>query len=199
MMTSLHLNNRQTFWAWARATWLGWVLGVPSIIVLALLGEAVGIGGAQVLVGAGMGAGLGLMQSRALRGVLPRPVLWFWSCALGLALPFLVADLAKVAEWNITYSLYICVALGGLIVGIWQALLLRPRFFNTVWWVVASVAGWAAASGMAAAADSLSRSHSVRGLAGALLYLGIVASGGLVLGFFTGVARAWLLRHKLAT
>ena len=35
---------------WLRATWLGWILGVPLILVLALAGEAVGIGGAQVLV-----------------------------------------------------------------------------------------------------------------------------------------------------
>ena len=46
--------------AWLRATVAGWLLGVPLIVALALLGEAVGVGGAQFLVGVGMGAGLGL-------------------------------------------------------------------------------------------------------------------------------------------
>ena len=199
MMNVIPLYNRQAFWSWTRATWVGWVLGVPCVVVLALLGEALGIGGVQVLVGAGMGTGLGFMQSRALRGVLPKPRLWFWSCAFGLALPFLAFDLAKAAEWKITYSLYVCVVLGGLIVGIWQALILRTRFHNTVWWAIASVVGWSATSGMAALSESLSRSHSLRGLGGALAYLGIIASGGLILGLITGVPRVWLLRHKPAS
>ena len=53
---------------WVRATWLGWLLGIPLIVVLALLAEGVGVGGAQVCVGAGMGLGVGFMQRRALDG-----------------------------------------------------------------------------------------------------------------------------------
>ena len=79
---------------WLRATALGWLLGVPLIVALALLGEAVGIGGAQFLVGAGMGAGLGLTQGRVIRTVLPGSAPWFWSCVLGLAVPFAAVDVA---------------------------------------------------------------------------------------------------------
>jgi hypothetical protein len=90
-------------------------------------GEAViGIGGVQVLVGLGMGTGVGLLQGRALRAVLGRTGPWAWSSALGLALPFLVTDVAAAAKSGVPYSLPRCVALGGLIVGSWQALLLRP-------------------------------------------------------------------------
>jgi len=39
--------------SWLRATWLSWILGMPCIVLLALLGEALGLGGKQVLVGAG--------------------------------------------------------------------------------------------------------------------------------------------------
>lgn len=46
------------------------MLGIPFVAALALLGEAVGIGGIQVLVGLGMGAGIGWMQGRLMRGVL---------------------------------------------------------------------------------------------------------------------------------
>ena len=171
---------------WLRATWLGWILGVPLILVLALAGEAVGIGGARVLVGLGMGTGVGLLQGRAIRSVVGRAGPWVWSSALGLALPFLVADVANTARWVVTYSLYWCVAVGGLIVGSWQALLLRPRFTGPLWWVAGSTVGWSLAAATAAVADLLRQTGSLRGLGGAAVYLGTVMAGGLVLGMITG-------------
>jgi hypothetical protein len=33
--------DRKLFVSWIRNTWLGWLLGIPIIIVLALIGEAV--------------------------------------------------------------------------------------------------------------------------------------------------------------
>src|SRR5262245_14229103 len=62
--------DRSPLLSWVGATCVGWLLGVPIIFVFALIGEAVGIGGTQVLVGAGMGAGIGLMQALALRRLL---------------------------------------------------------------------------------------------------------------------------------
>lgn len=195
-MSKHNMGDRQIFVQWVRATWVGWILGIPLIIVLALIGEAVGIGGAQVLVGVGMGTGIGLMQGRAIRGVLQRAAPWFWSCAVGLGVPFLAVDIAKAAGWDFTYSLHVSVALGGIIVGVWQAFLLRPRLRHTGWWVVGSVVGWILASGMVVVADTLSRSHSLRGILGAVAYLGIITGGGLVLGLVTGISLVRLLRHE---
>jgi NhaP-type Na+/H+ or K+/H+ antiporter len=161
-----------------------------------LIGEALGLGGVQVLVGVGMGAGLGLLQGRALRGVLHSFAPWFWSCVVGLGAPFLAWDIAQAAGWEFSYSLYVCVTLGGLIAGIWQAFLLRQRWRGTGWWIVGSVAGWTLAAGMAMAADALSRSRALRGLAGALTYLGMVAGGGLILGLVTGLVLVWLHRRE---
>jgi hypothetical protein len=190
--------DRRLVLQWVRATWLGWLLGIPIIVALALAGEALGIGGAQVIVGAGMGAGVGLMQGRMMRSILPKWGAWVWSCVVGLAAPFLVTDVAKVSGWNVAYVLFVSVAAGGLIVGGWQAIILRARFRKTLWWVVASALGWTLAAGTSAFADSLSRSHALRGLSGALAYLGVVASGGLVLGLVTGVCLAWMFRHQHA-
>jgi len=197
-MSERNISDYRIFVQWVRATWVGWVLGIPLIIALALIGEAIHIGGAQVLVGAGMGIGIGLMQGRAIRGVLGKFAPWFWSCTVGLAVPFLAADIAKAAKWDFAYSLYVSVAFGGLIVGGWQAFLLRSRFHHTGWWIVGSAVGWTLAAGMAAVADSLSRSHSFRGIWGALAYLGIVTGGGLILGLVTGLPLVWLRRHKPA-
>src|ERR1041384_7231917 len=134
--------DRKLFVWWARNTWFGWLLGVPIIIVLALVGEAVGIGGAQALVGAGMGTGIGLMQGRIIRTKLHKSATWIWSCIVGLGLPFLVTDISKVAGWKLPYSLLVLIALGGIIVGGWQALILRSKIRNTGWWIVASAVGW---------------------------------------------------------
>lgn len=182
------------FAVWLKATWLGWMLGVPLVVVMALLGEAIGVGGAQVLVGLGMGTGTGLLQGRAMRVMLGRATPWAWSSALGLALPFLIGDVAGAA-WEVPYSLYWSVTVGGVVVGVWQALLLRTHFAGAGWWVAGSALGWTLAAGAAAAADLLSKAGSSRGLGGAAVYLGTVAAGGLVLGLVTGGAMRRLARR----
>jgi hypothetical protein len=189
--------ERSPFIPWVRATWIGWLLGIPIIVLLALAGEAVGIGGAQSLVGAGMGTGVGWMQARALRGVLLESRSWILSCAIGLAAPFLAVDVSNAAGWSLPYSLFACVALGGFFAGVWQSILLR-RLGRSGWWVAASGLGWALAAGVAAVADAMQRSQSIRGPIGALAYLGVVAAGGLVLGLVTGVCLTWMLRGEPA-
>ncbi len=179
---------------WTRATWVGWLAGVPIIVLFALAGELLGIGGAQALVGAGMGTGVGLSQSRALRGILDRPTTWVWSCAIGLMLPFLAFDLLRVTGHKSVYSVQLAVAVGGIVTGIWQAYLLRTRVRRAAWWVVVSAVGWTLASLAAGTADAMTRGHPIPGITGALLYLGIVAAGGLVLGASTGVGLVRLLR-----
>lgn len=185
--------DQPLFRSWLRATSVGWLLGVPLIVVLALLGEAVGIGGQQWLVGAGMGAGIGLMQGRAIRPLLGRAAPWFWSSAGGLALPFLVTDLSKLTPWSLPYSLYVVVAIGGVIVGGWQALLLRRAASRAGWWVPASLVGWSLAALVAALPDRLLTAQAIRGVPALLLYLGIVATGGVVLGAVSGATLAWLV------
>jgi hypothetical protein len=187
------------FLRWIRATWLGFVLGVPFIAVLALLGEAIGIGGAQGLVGAGLGLGVGFLQARALHGVLDRRGRWIWSSVVGLAVPFLAIDLARLAGWTLPYFLLICIALGGLIAGGWQAAILRTRFQGTAVWILASTGGWALAGALALYADSLSASRALRGGWGALAYLGMISIGGLAVGLVTGVALVSIVRqHRRA-
>ena len=179
---------------WIRATWLGWVAGVPLIAVFALLGEAVGIGGAQVLVGVGMGTGIGIAQGRALRGALDRVTPWALSCAIGLGIPFLVTDVLRVTGHDNHYSLQLAVAFGGIIAGMWQAYLLRRSVTRPARWILASGIGWTLAALAAGSADAFVRSLAIRGLAGAVIYLGIIAVGGLVLGVSTGLALTRMIR-----
>lgn len=177
-----------SFGRWLRVTATGWLIGIPLVIALALLGETVGIGGVQVLVGLGIGAGIGWRQGLAMREVLGKFGPWFWACVISLALPFLAADLANLVSWNVPYFPYSCIVLCGLIVGVWQARLLRARFEQTEWWIAGSVLGWSLAAGLVGLADAMFRARSIRGIWGALLYLGCLAGGGLILGLVTGLA-----------
>jgi len=193
-MTDRNQPNLPSLPQWVRATWGGWLLGIPCLIVLALIGELFGIGDAQVFVGAGIGTGVGILQGCALRPVLPGSAHWFWSCVGGLGAAFLVQDILRAATWGAIPSLQVTVALGGLIVGAWQWLLLRRQFQNTGWWTLASVLGWTLGGATSALADRLFQSRQLHGIWGALTYLGLVGLGGLLLGLITGLALARLSR-----
>lgn len=182
---------------WLRATWLGWILGVLITILAALAGDAVGISGSQTPVGVGMGAGVGIMQARALRKIISGAGAWVWSSVVGLAAPFLVFDVSRAAGFELPYSLYVSVAVGGLAAGLWQAMLLRPAAGNAWMWAVGSTAGWSLAAASAVVADRLPRALSLRGLAGAGTYLAVVLAGGLVLGLVTAVAFVRLDRREM--
>ncbi|HMV48400.1 MAG TPA: hypothetical protein PKD31_11650 [Blastocatellia bacterium] len=189
------------FGGWTCLTAAGWALGIPLIAAMALLGEALGIGGIQVLVGLGMGAGIGWTQGRVMRRLMLRFWPWFWSCVIGLGLPFLAVDLAKLAHRDFPYYPYSCVALGGLLVGLRQAALLRPSFQKAGWqkagwWVAGSVLGWSLAASLVGVADALFRSHSIRGVVGLIVYLGSLVGGGLLLGIVTGAVLVWLRAQK---
>ncbi len=189
------MTQTPSFARWLRATWLGWLLGIPLVVGLALLGESVGVGGAQVLVGAGMGAGVGLLQARALRGVLPAPSRWLWATVAGLAAPFLVTDVANALGGELPYWLYVAVAVGGTLAGAAQSLLLRPHARGKLGWIVASALGWSLAGATAALAEPLSRSSSWSGIVGALAFLGVVALGGGLLGIATAAALVRTLQN----
>lgn len=68
-------SNRRLFTRWVRATFLGWLLGFVVVIVLALAWDMIG-GGAQFMVGVGIGAGVGYMQSRVVGEWADSPRRW---------------------------------------------------------------------------------------------------------------------------
>ena len=191
-MPASHLDQ----WVWR--TWLGWTLGLLLAIVAAMVGDAIGAGESQTLIGVGMGAGVGLLQGRAIRGIISNAKAWTCSSVVGLAAPFLVFDLSRSAGWQLPFSLYISVALGGLGAGVWQSILMRPMVRRAWIWVLGSIAGWSLASASAAVADLLPRALSLRGLASAAAYLAAVVAGGLILGLVTGLVLVRLDRRPVA-
>lgn len=177
---------------WVRMTWLGWMLGIVLTIVAALAGEAVGWSESQAVVGAGMGAGVGIMQGRVFAGFPLSRGAWAVASSAGLAAPFLVFDVLRGAGYEPPYSLYVSVAMGGFTAGFWQSNLLRSTVRRPWMWALGSLAGWSLAAASVAAADRLPKVLSLRGLSGAAIYLAVTLGGGLLLGLVTG-----FLMHRL--
>ncbi len=186
------MEMQQVARRWFWATTKGWWLGIPVVVLLALASDAVGIEGGQAIVGLGMGGAVGWLQRGLLRDRLPGWRRWAWASALGLGLPFAAADLLGALGLGV-YSLPLAAALGALVLGAWQARLLRPWLGDrgTGGWVLACLLGWTLATVAAAEADQLVRSLGLRGLPGALAFLALAAGGGPLLGWITG---GWLRR-----
>jgi hypothetical protein len=172
---------------WVRLTSWGWILGVLLTVLGAAVGDGLGVSGSQTAVGLGMGAGVGIMQRRFMRDAIPNSAAWAISSAAGLAAPFVAVDILRAAGLNLPYSLYACVAIGGLVAGLCQAVLLRRSFAKTWTWVPGSVLGWSIAAATAAGADYLPKALSLRGLAGAGVYLCFALAGGPLLGLVSGL------------
>jgi hypothetical protein len=97
---------------------------------------------------------------------------------IGLALPFVLADLLRFVGNPVPYSLAGYVAIGGVLAGVLQWRLLRPRAgLRTMWWPALTPIGWILAASTVWVAEWLPR--NVPGVLGAGRYLAVVLSGGL--------------------
>jgi hypothetical protein len=106
---------------------------------------------------------------------------------IGLTLAFLLADGLRAMDRESPYAVQLALGIGGILAGTWQAYLLRAHKLGSEWWVLISGLGWTLAALAYGVADALGRSHWFRAPSGALIYLGITAIGGLLLGGTTGV------------
>jgi hypothetical protein len=167
---------------WVKATALGWLLGFVLVLVLAVAWDQLG-GGAQFMVGVGMGAGVGFVQARVVEEWVARTSHWTWATTVGMGLPFLAWDLGAAVGVDGFFSLSSCVVAGSLLVGVLQSRLLRVGFQRTALWVPASLVGW----GLPAAAVAVGDSGVLSG-AGALVSVGAMFVGGAILGVVTGKA-----------
>ncbi len=192
MKSEQNETERLGFAQWVRGTFWGWLLGFVLIIVLAMAWDMIG-GGAQFMIGIGMGAGVGFAQGRVARQWLNGTKRWVWASVIGMGVPFVVADLVKTVGFEFLYSLPLSVAMGGLLVGWLQRRLLFSLSDRANWWVPACLAGWSFAAGTTVLSDSLR--GDAPGLWGALLYVALVLCGGVILGVVTGAALQWMLRR----
>jgi len=187
-------GRRRWVWpVWAVMSAVGYFLGSYAAFFLGhlVLGN--------LMLPIGIGAGVGLAQRPVLDrlvGGRPDPLLslgWPLASALGLLTGFLVggaaASLLGVTipfelSWPTGVMVYVASSLvGGLVTGTLQFLLLRPHTSRALWWVLASIIGWAiSGTGWAIAARSV----------GLLPLLLAPTAAGTMLGLSTGGSIRWL-------
>lgn len=189
-------TDRQFFTRWVRGTFVGWVLGFILIILAAITGDLIGTGEteSQFIVGIGMGAGVGYIQGRMARQWFGASNRWAWATVIGMGVPFIASDFIGAVWSEYSFSLPLTVAIGGLLVGLLQRRILCSHSGRANWWVPACFAGWTLAAGTAALSggflDIFPRVWPV-----AILNLGVILFGGVVLGIVTGGALVWILRR----
>ena len=192
MSTETIQVDPSVFGRWVRATTVGWLLGFVLVVVLAIAWDMIG-GGAQFMVGVGMGAGVGYTQARVVGEWVDSTRRWCWASIIGMGIPFLLWDLGAVVGIQALFSLPLCVVVGSLLVGVLQRSLLRLQLERASWWIPACVVGW----GLPAGAIALGDSGLLSG-PGALVSVGAMFLGGVVLGAVTGKTLLWMPRRSAA-
>lgn len=182
---TLLLDNRFML-RWVGANIIGWLIGFVLVIVLAQAWELIG-GGAQFMVGVGMGAGVGVLQSRVIAPWVTSARSWFLASMIGMGTPFLLWDIGVGLGMNWPLSTLICVLSGSLFVGILQHRLFRPYRPRVKWWVAACVVGWIIPEGIIVLSD-------LGLLPGRwdLLSIAVLFFGGIIVGGVTGVILPWI-------
>lgn len=191
MHVETHSIPQRFFSRWALATFGGWVLGVVVVVLLAGIGELVGVGD-QFAAGVGMGWSVGFAQWRIARKWFGATTQWMWASTVGIGTPFVLSDVFgawRDDSWlrDDSWFLVVMAALGGLLSSLWQRRTLQSRSVKANWWVPACIGGWVLAATLPAAL-LIPRPH--------LSNIGAIALGGVALGVVTGGALVWVLRSE---
>lgn len=193
---NFNYSNDISLKKWTLNTIYGWLLGFVVIIILALISEALGIGDSQFFVGTGIATGVGFMQNRIIRNRLKIGWNWMWMTILGMTFSFVIFDfghniLAIIPEFNLQLS----VAVGGVIVGVLQYLILKAKSIKgSYWWILISSIGWTSAGLVVGVVDYLKDYIEVGPLVLILNLLLMVFFSSLVLGLITGTGFIRLLK-----
>lgn len=178
---------------WVLHTFLGWILGFALMLLLIGVSGMVGLGDTQFPIGLGMGAGVGIMQARLIGRLGADGRRWSLASALGMAAPFLVGDVAKLTPYTVPFSLALYIVFGGILTGILQWPVLRPVGRRAPEWIGVAAVGWTLASVVIPFNETyLPR---IPGITGALLYVGVVLVGGVILGVVGGMGLARIVRR----
>ena len=142
-MTAQSSVRESIFNRWLWVTFYGWMLGFVAIVILALLGEAIRLGGSQFFVGFGAGLGIGFNQALYLKKKFGTGWWWMWGSALGMGLSFTFFDFgSRVSDQLPQFNLYYSVIGGSLLSSLFQFRVLRNITDRYAWWIPISLSGW---------------------------------------------------------
>lgn len=167
-----------------------------SILIGAVIGDLLGAGGGESIVGLGMGVGIGYTQGRSLsRWQIPKNK-WMWSSMVGMGIPFIALDIVYVVwdEFSLTFPILLAAtASGGLLTGLLQQRILPLKFKRTLWWVPTCIIAWSLAGAGLGLLVEIAGNIPGRWI-GFFVNLGIILFGGVLLGGITGASLVRILR-----
>ncbi len=178
-----------TFKKWVLINFAGWFMGIVLVLTLSVLFDSLHIEGWQFIVGVGMGLGVGFAQWLALRKAILVTKKWIWFTVLGLAAPFLIFDfISHFGGQSIgDYYIFICVAIGGIAVGLLQQHLLKKHIADSQNWALTNIVGWMLAV-LAFSAINYTKQIHIGNLGLFFLNLTLMLVGGPILGYLTGIS-----------
>ena len=182
-------GDRRFLAHWVRVTFGGYLLGFVLTMLGLIAGDLIGLPTVfQSVIGLGMGVGVGFAQRRLVKRMVGSAKLWILTSTVGLWAGFFVFDVIEAiwGELSSRQSLQFDIVLGGLFVGLLQRRILFSYSNKASWWVLASTAGW----GLAGRAANVTFSGELD----AILNLGMILMGGVILGIVTGGALVWMKR-----
>ncbi len=186
------------FWLWwVLASTVGWLLGFLVGFIGGHAVEEILPSYGNAAIGAGLGAGVGIMQWLILRRQVSRAGWWVLASIVGLAVaPVVGTAVALAGGYSITPESFgvlvgwiVVAAVGGAMAGIMQWLILRRQVSRAGWWVLASTVGWGVSVAVWEGVAALGRAMGFFPFAVALV------GGGVGLGSITGIMLIWLLRQ----
>lgn len=188
--------NKHFFKSWVFITFGGYILGFVLTMVGLIAGDLISenwitMPEFQVVVGISMGAGVGLAQRRIVGKYIGVGKQWVWTSIIGLGLSFLLFDFISIVFKETTLNwdfLPFALIFGGLLIGVFQLRMLRVHSKRAIWWIPACIVGWFLAG--------LMSNVTFTGEWDAILNLGMILSGGVVLGIVTGGMLVWILRSS---
>jgi len=185
---SVH-EDRRFIAHWVRVTFGGYLLGFVLTMLGLIAGDLLGLPTVfQSVIGLGMGVGVGFAQRRLVKQVVGSAKHWILTSAVGLWAGFFVFDVVEAVwgELSNRQSLQFDVVLAGLFVGLLQWRILSSYLDRAGWWVLASTVGW----GLAGRTANVTFSGELD----AILNLGMILMGGVILGIVTGGVLVWMKR-----
>lgn len=205
--------------------WWHWVLGTTAAmgismfalpIILAVPGGIpyIGISGAGI-VGIVMMGLVALLQSLTLRRYLKNIYSWILAGIVGW-IAFLLLSISGAYFFpfsNLGYDSYTLFAKGdlytgamlGLVIGLFQWLVLRGKVKDASWWIVINIVGFAvglplaAGIGLNAGSAFYANRFAQSGLSPYIPLSETGAVAGSIIGGITGFGLLWLLRHRIST
>ena len=186
--------NKHFFKRWVFITFVGYIIGFVLTMIGLIAGDLISENWTtmpefQAVIGISMGAGVGLAQRRIIGKWIGAGKQWVWASIIGLGLSFLFFDLIAIVWNGATHdwdSLPLALAFGGLFIGLLQLRMLRVHSKRAIWWIPACIAGWVLAG--------LASNVTFTGEWDAILNLGMILSGGIILGVVTGGMLVWMHR-----